>query len=188
MLAIIATVAIWFGVMQLRSIPDGWAGPCDATHSFASCELHDPYCIVDPVCMSPFYKPTWTNADADLQSMPHWQGLVWLGESGTYGTGLRMLAIPNYLIFMVLLCAMVLFVQRRVSRPQLRHVLLAAVTAWLTLEILRWFATISNDDPTVPFFNWELLGVLILSLSLLAGTVITGSRFVVPGGAGNHLS
>jgi hypothetical protein len=108
--------------------------------------------------------------------MPHWQGLAWLGEPGTYGIGLRMLAIPNYILFMLLIAITAIIIECRVTQTRLRRLLITAVMTWLLLEILRWFATISNDDPTVPFFNWELLIVLAISLSALSAMKAVGSR------------
>jgi apolipoprotein N-acyltransferase len=164
--------------MDLRAAQyDDWASPCEnAAQTFSTCVRHDPYCLIDPACKSPFYKPTWTRAGTTPQFMPHWQGLAWLGESGTYGTGLSMLAIPNYILFMVLLCAAVGVIEWRVYRLLPRRLLLTALTTWLVMEVLRWFAVISSSDPTVSFFNWELLGVLALSLSVLLGATTVCSR------------
>jgi hypothetical protein len=109
--------------------------PCGSKchQTFSVHERHDPYCIIDPACISPFYSSTWDQVGTDPQFMPHWQGLEWLGEAGTYGTGLHMLAIPNYMLFMLSLCVIVLII-KRVARPSLRRFLLAAVTTWCIVE------------------------------------------------------
>lgn len=183
--AVIATTLIWFGVMDFRATQYAdWTGPCqNANRTLSQCARHDPYCVVDPACMSPFYKPTYTRRGITPQFMPHWQGLYWLGEAGTYGTGPNMLAIPNYALFMLLLCITVVVVEWRTSRPGIRRILVTGVTTWLVLEVLRWFTVISSVDPTVPFFNWELITVLSLSLLILWSTIIVSNRLARPKGS-----
>jgi hypothetical protein len=171
-LVVVLTVVIDWGLLNLRaaltaSCPHG-------RQTFSTYVRCDPYCIVDPACMSPLYKPTWT----DPRFAPHWQGLAWLGESAAHGSGLRMLAIPNYLFFMLLLCATAVGIVWRVSWPRLRRLFLTALTTWLILEVLRWLAIISNYDLTVPFFSWYLVFILTLSMFILWGAIVGSSHIV----------
>jgi hypothetical protein len=161
------TVAAWLGVMELRGMQTSSCS--NSCQTFTSYVRHDPYCVIDPACISPFYNPDWARKGTTPQFMPHWQGLAWLGEAGTYGTGLHMLAIPNYIGFMLLLCLLVMLIERRIPDPLVRRLLLTVVTAWLILEILRWFADISDVDPTVPFFNGEFFVTLAGSLLIIWG-------------------
>jgi hypothetical protein len=88
-----------------------------------------------------------------------------------------MLAIPNYLFFM-LLCAIAVGIVRGVSRPRLRRQLLTAITTWLILEVLRWLAVISNYDSTVPVFSWYLVVILTLSMLIPWGAIVGSSNMV----------
>jgi hypothetical protein len=168
------TTLCWFGVQQLRAA--GSDSCHDDCRTFGSYVQHDPYCAVDPVCVSPFYDPSWVRRGVEPQNMPHWRGLAWLGESGTYGTGLRMLSIPNYVGFMVLICGLATLVIWKVRRRLVRGVLLTALLAWLVVEVLRWFAVISDLDPTVSWLNGELVATLAISMGFVWVTIKLASR------------
>lgn len=79
-------------------------------------------------------------------------------QARAYGTGLRMLAIPAYIPFMLLFCALAATIESRVSRIHLRRQLLIAVTTWLVQEVLRWFVAISSIDSTFAIMRLRLPG------------------------------
>lgn len=175
-LVVLLTAGIWAGFLTLRG---ALVESChDNCQTFAAYARHDPYCAIDPACMSPLYRPGWTRNGTDPQFMPHWQGLAWLDGLGTYDSGLHMLAVPNYVFFMLLLCAVVVIAERKITSPGVRRLVLTVIVTWFVLEAVRWFADISYVDPTVPFFNWELFVTLAVSLLTLWGTGVGTVRWV----------
>ncbi len=89
-----------------------------------------------------------------------------------------MFAIPNYIVFMILLSGICAFTEWHVHARRLRRILLTAILTWIVLEVLRWFLAIGWYDPTVPFLTWQLILVLSLSLSVASGIVMTTARLV----------
>lgn len=174
-LVVLFVAGAWVGLLALRgTLVESCNGNCQ---TFATYVRHDPYCAIDPACISPFYAPVRTSAETSPQSTPRWQGLAWLAGSGTYDTGLHMLAVPNYIFFMVLLGTVTTIVEWRVANPTSRGLLLAGVTTWLLLDVMRWFAEVANVDPTVPFLNWELVITLTISLLMLWGMTRGAARW-----------
>jgi hypothetical protein len=159
------TAGLWVGLGFLRQD----LNPCDFNcqgRTFLTSVRHDPYCIVDPGCPSPFYQPTAT----PVTPTPQWEGYYWIGGSGaTPGSGWALLAIPNYFFFLALFGGLAALVQLKIHRPLLRRLLLTSVLAWVSMEVVSWYYIIAWYDPTVPMFNGELIVVLGLSLVTIWG-------------------
>lgn len=179
-LTALATFVALFGLSSLRSELLASCRVPDACSTAIQYFEHDPYCVIDPVCASPFYEDDWSGM------APRWQGLAWLQDELLIKEhGLEALAVPNYVLFMLFSCLAVAAVAWKVSRPHARTILLTAIFSWVVLEILRWFAVISSVDPTVSFFNWELGIVLTMSVAWLALVgVVAGRRRSLPANRG----
>ena len=93
---IILTSSLWLAVLMGR---DALLKPCELSCvTFMDYVAHDPYCMVDPVCVSPLHSQHRNILNKGRVSQ--WDGVIQDGNAGMYGTGLHALAIPNYIIFL----------------------------------------------------------------------------------------
>ena len=155
----VLTFALWlaFVLVQGKLTDPCMEGSC---HSFAAYERHDPFCIIDPTCVSPFYRDT-------LPTIPHWEGVIVFDGLSGWGNGRHVLALPNYIAFILVGAGLVIAVVRYIRRPSVRRLALFAIYAWCTYTVMGWFAYISYVDPTTPWINPESLAFLLGSLSIL---------------------
>lgn len=174
-LVVVATALLWWGLLSLRF---SGAASTGTNESFSTYVWHDPYCIVDPACMSPFHKSTDGLPIDDLSAIPHWQGFEWLGQQGALGIGLEALAIPNLVLFVVVLAALILLLEWRIHKRRLERLLFVAIVSWLVLEVFRWFADISYSDPSVSLVNWESVSVLVVAVGILLAVRATARRLL----------
>jgi hypothetical protein len=170
---VIVTMAALTGFLILE---DALLKPCNSYPScqaFSAYEKRDPLCIIDPTCISPFYKTPQSG------SVPHWQGVVFLGETNSYGNGRHLLALPNYLAFMVVGISLVILTLKYLHQPRARHLTLLAIFTWCACEIIVWFGYLSSLDPTTPWVNPEAVATLLGSLSLLSLTTYAARKWLV---------
>jgi hypothetical protein len=170
LMALVLTGCVWLGFFSLQ---DHMLAPCDEVGrctSFIDYSLHDPFCILDPTCVSPLYNPSWSGY------APHWQGLRWVTDPLLVsGSGLTMLAIPNYLLFMLLATAAVVLVQR-IHAPRYRRLALAVIFTWCALEVAGWSRTIVSLDPGQPIASFGTAALLLLSASWLGAAYYIDCR------------
>src|SRR5215471_10781441 len=139
--------------------------PCrgaDRCATFIDYSIHDPFCVFDPTCVSPFYNPTWSGGMA-----PHWDGLRWLNDPLLiWGNPLTMLAPPNYMAFMAVASLAIAAAVRWAKAGYQRGLLLTTVFTWCTFEIIGWFLTAAA---LVPGHNaaW-VFGALMLLVPSMA--------------------
>jgi hypothetical protein len=92
----------------------------------------DPYCVVDPTCVSPFYQ----RSRDDL--FPHWQGeatSLWDPSLGGH-EGYESIAVVNFGLFVLAVIVMVALL--RFVRTDVRFIAMLALLVWCLLEWARW--------------------------------------------------
>ena len=102
---------------------------------------------------------------------------MWLRGDPTDSAGMRLLALPNLVLFLASTALLVFAIDHTIGkRPLLLTGLAVALLAWVVLEVLRWFGLIAAYDPT--FANWPAaaLSVLLLVTPALGAIVVTGQR------------
>ncbi len=150
----------------------------DRVCSIEAIYSRDPYCVVDPTCVSPYFSTTRHGAP----DVPDWQGMNTIFDAMLVDYNpIRMLAPPNYLLF-VGLCIAALYSASRCIRDRVRaQQVIAAIATFCALEFLRWtfiaWATAGRthesflSDPT----TYVILDAAALPL-VLAVTVAWRSR------------
>jgi hypothetical protein len=164
-------LALWFGSLYIRNrmlAPCSDPGRCTA---FVDYSLHDPFCLIDPTCVSPFYNPAWSGGVA-----PHWQGLQWVTDPLLIsGNAVTMLAVPNYIVFMALASLLIVIVARHVNAGRAQKEALTIVLAWSTLEIGSWFFRAAALDPGQGASFVLTSSVLLLASMFLLGSAVNVS-------------
>jgi len=85
--------------------------------------------------------------------------------------GARALAIPNYILFMLLAIAAIVLVGKRARQDRTRKLTLVAVFVWCTAEIISWFLDASGLDIGHDVaISIEGAMTLLFSLAILALT------------------
>jgi hypothetical protein len=99
----------------------------------------DPYCVIDPVCVSPFYRASERNI------APRWQGAATnlLDPSLGGHDGYQAFALVNFGLF-VLLAVSVAYLLK-LGRARYFHWVAFGLSVWVLLEWLRW-----------TFLTWKL--------------------------------
>jgi hypothetical protein len=174
-LVLALTVGAWTGLDSYRSTRIAYCRYSCAT--FPEWIKHDPYCIFDPGCMSPFFS----GSGAETDSAPHWSGYEWLGESAGDGFGWSLLAIPNYIGFLLLFSGLAAIVAWQVHRRLLKRLLLTVITVWVLLNLwmlyqgIMWYgSSYSAPSSTGPTLVFVLM--LTLTLSIVWGAAIGTAR------------
>lgn len=160
--------ALSLGLRERLLLPCSGAGNCT---TFLDYSLHDPLCVLDPTCVSPFYRPAQASRSGYA---PHWQGLVWLSDPLLVsGNWVSMLAIPNYCLCMLLMVTASLCVMRWSRSIACRRYGLTVVSTWCILEVVGWFliATALTPDKNVGQAIGTLLFLLLTSLTLLGAVI-----------------
>jgi len=128
------TFALWAGTLALRIY---LLTPCDDQPTCISpldYYRHDPYCIIDPACVSPLYKPYASGAQ-DWTGVSGWR----LGEGQLPPPATRALALPNFAAFLAFMAAIRAVITFRVRSAVLARMLLFGVGTWIFLEVGRWY-------------------------------------------------
>jgi hypothetical protein len=132
--------------------------PYGSSPTFWDVFRHNPYCLVDPTCISPF-----SNNGPATRFAYH--------ESSFFD-----LALPNYFFFLLLLMILVaLIVRYSSSRKYLHFALLAVVALWCILEHNRWFdrlgqVAVNQGTGAEVALLGEQVGLSLFALSVLALT------------------
>lgn len=130
------------------------AQPC---LSFSDYFTHNPYCIVDPTCRTPFthfYSAHAGFAGNDYVGMNHYSGL----------------AIANYAFFLGAM-TLLLVLARRLTSANRRLLATVAVVTWCFLEPLRWILAIDHfavPEPMLVLKDRAIVIVTVLIPVLLA--------------------
>jgi hypothetical protein len=97
----------------------------------------DPYCALDPTCVSIFDKDVLNEpVDANGQ-IRHWQGMSLVADPQlVYINPLRLLALPNYFLFTTT-CGVLVGCAYLIRRSW-RMPVIIAVSSWYSLELIRW--------------------------------------------------
>lgn len=167
----------WLGIIVAALViwAVGWAiqlpllSACDSDcATFGDYVGRDPLCAIDPTCISPLYNPNATGVQ-------NWVGLNgWRLELGQFpAPGDKVLAPPNYILFMITVTGAVLYiVRRRWGRA------LTVLFVWCALQITSWFIFAAMSDPTLNLVVvLEACVVLLISLLWLAVAVSVARRF-----------
>jgi hypothetical protein len=150
--------------VQACGINDGYTPQCnfrDISHDY-------PYCLIDPVCISPFARTSYQYG--------YGYGLDGIGDPGVIATPVLMFAWPNLFMFIVGFGGIVLVAYTCLPHPPKTYVVLFA-TVWYALELCRWseaiwrYAQVGYGDRFLvqPITYLVLAGVLLpIGLSVYA--------------------
>lgn len=110
--------------------------------TFASFQARDPYCLIDPTCLSPIVLD---------DSSSSWRGTAVVGDPSLVSTqALTMLALPNFVLFATLYFAIAAW---RRGGPTVW----LATSLWYSLELFRWLTSVWRQ------FSLELPAALSVS-------------------------
>lgn len=162
------TVGLWFAAhfAQVRMMRS-----CNAVCDFWGYERVDPFCIIDPVCVSPFYRSGYDGIES-------WTGVNgWSLPGGQMpAPGDRVLAIPNYIAYMLVIIVGILAARKYVSSLDKRRLLILALFTWTTMSEVYWFIAASNINGGLTMtISLEAMVTITASLLMLA-TVAHGNR------------
>lgn len=163
-LVAVLTGIVWAGFTTFRA---RLLEPCLSNcTTFTDYTRHDPFCLTDASCISPFYKTSATGVQ-------HWAGgLGWRLESGEQPpSATSALALPNYFCFLALSIAATALVARHPAMSRIRLIWFAAILTWCTAEIASWYVDLSElaQGSTLVLISQALV-VWTVSLSVLALT------------------
>jgi hypothetical protein len=161
----ILAVAGWVATFYFRA---ALFAPCSnyGCYSFSEYVKNDQFCALDPTCVSPFYK-------AGIPGVQNWVDLqsARLPAGQQSPDGVHALAIPNYVLFMIVLAIIIGLVVKHVRRMRTRKLILTALFTWLSIEITFWFVFAAISDRNYPLLNpWilvEACGTFLVSISFL---------------------
>lgn len=152
----------WLGFADLQG--KLLAGCVASCRTFSDYAARDPYCIANPACVSPLYKPGW-------KQVPSGQGLQWLPDkTAAYGRGLRMLSPTNYVIFMLLLALAATLTARYIRRSKTYLFVSVGVVAWCLFESVGWLLVVNGYDPALSFADYREYGLVFSSTVLIGAT------------------
>jgi hypothetical protein len=151
----------WLGYWLLGSaLLDQCRSSCsNATQYFE----RDPFCLIDPTCVSPLYRPY----DPTPQ---HWVGseASRLSAGQEPSTGWQSFAITNYVLFLLLMGGAITVAQRRLRNPHARKTAVAAILMWCALEAMSWsLAIVSASRSSDRGLMTGAFAVLLTTMSLL---------------------
>lgn len=157
---VVITVGLWFGAhfAQVRMMRS-----CNAVCNLWEYERVDPFCIIDPVCVSPFYRSGYDGVE-------NWTGVNgWSLPGGQMpAPGDRVLAIPNYVAYMLVSIVSILVTRKYVSSRQKRRLIILALFTWTIVSEAYWFIAASNIN-----------GGLTMPILLEAMVTITASLLIL---------
>jgi hypothetical protein len=136
-IAIVGTAFLLLLQLTPRAVPRGICQEAAAVHCRSGWQLirSDPYCLIDPVCVSPWYKRT-----ADVAESPYWNGLAFQsGIDDFRGNPTTGLAIPNLMGFLLVGLGLAILVRAVSITETFRSFLLQMWTLWAILEVIRWY-------------------------------------------------
>ena len=171
----IATLAAGVGFWFMQNALLATCGVSDVScTTFTDYALHDPLCVIDPSCVSPFYHP-YTSGVQRWIGMQGWN----LAESQQPPDGANFLAIPNYILFMLLAITAVAIISRKAHSSRSRKLALTAVFIWCITETASWWwfalAGLRGHQPSHVALL-QACGTIVLSLSLLGWATYWAER------------
>ncbi len=112
---------------------------CHAVCDLWGYERVDPLCIIDPVCVSPFYRSVHDGVE-------DWTGVNgWSLPGGQMpAPGDRVLAIPNYIAYMIVVIVCILGARKYVPSSHRRQLVILALFIWTIVSELYWFIAAAN--------------------------------------------
>jgi len=136
----------------------------------------DPYCIVDPTCLSP---------DFERSELGYGKGLAIIGDPALiYSNPLRMLAVSNLGLFIVVMLGWLGVGLLMLRRRRWREMLVTFVATWYLLEIARWVEaawrlSLVTQGSTSTFYldPGTYLGIAVLVLPLGVTYLVLGLRY-----------
>jgi hypothetical protein len=147
---------------------------CNAVCDLWGYERVDPFCIIDPVCVSPFYRSTYDGVE-------NWTGVNgWSLPGGQMpASGDRVLAIPNYIAYMLVMIAGIFGARKYVPSFHKRRLVILALFTWTTTSEVYWFIAAANINGgfTAPIF---LEAVVTITVSLLILGAVARGNFTRP--------
>ncbi len=165
LLVAILSTAGWTAFLGLRG---ALLWPCQVSCTTLSDYMtYNPFCVIDPTCISPLYEATKSGSQ-------DWVGLqapqLSLGQHLPPGT--RALALPNYILFMLVAMFVAVVIVKKSSSSRTRRLGLAALLFWCTCEIAWWFIRAASADPVLDTaLVAEACAVYVVSISILGLTV-----------------
>jgi hypothetical protein len=157
----------------------GWLVYTSATYAYmAPCRMslgvcsdsqivaRDPYCIVDPTCVSPL---TMSDAASNSTAPPQWHGLAVARDPLLIsGNPVRMLALTNYAFFTALVAGLLWGINARIRGRNLRRRLVLATATFCGLEIARWSgmtAVVASEAEYHAFFHDPFTYTMLLAMT-----------------------
>lgn len=131
--------------------------------AFLQYELRDPYCILDPTCVSPGLSRS------EVHSYHGGMGLAWIDDKSVlYGHGLSSLAKLNFVLFFSV-GTLVLALARLHLAGYRRVAVYSTVVTWTLLSTVLWSLTLADYDPTFHVYDGVALVVIgtVIPFSIL---------------------
>lgn len=160
----LATVIVWVAFTSLRGV----VADHQPSLSPASYYARDPYCLVDPTCVSPLYRPPGVAVNGDYA---HWEGLWWINPLDpllTAPSSLYLFALPNYVFFVLLMSAISYLAARYIRNHFYYRLLLTALVTWCVTEAAAWSLTLGAADPQLGNIALFAFGVVTLAVTIQA--------------------
>jgi hypothetical protein len=173
-----------FGVMVLMSVSgittvalsQGLvANRCAVSCStFTDYESADPLCIIDPTCLSPFFRST-TYTVQPFTGAAYYR----LGMDRDYPAPVKTFAIPNFILFLLTAIVFVVAGERLIRSASSRYLARLAIFSYCTASAIGWSAYLwsppweGTPDRAVLV---EISVILILALSLVAAAIHFAQR------------
>jgi hypothetical protein len=144
---------------------------CNAVCDFWGYERVDPLCVIDPVCVSPFYR-------SGHYGVANWTGVNgWSLPGGQMpAPGDRVLAIPNYIAYMLVMIAGILGARRYVSSRHKRQLVILTLLTWTATSEVYWFIAASNINGGLTMTIFLEAVVTITTSLLMLAAVAHGDR------------
>lgn len=170
-LVIAATFVLWVGLVVARGVlrlPDTSSPAAPAAYF-----IRDPYCIVDPTCVSPFFSPSKAST-----SDTHWQGFGWMpadyDTAQINSSGLEYLSPINYLAFWLLMVLLSLGT-RAIRNARRRSGAEVALFTWACLNVIPWFGAANPLGP-MEGYGWVCYAAGALTLAMTEGSMLAAMR------------
>ena len=170
---VLATLVGWCSFIYLRSNVSNNCVVAQLLPS-TSCEpariiAQDWYCLIDPICASPFYH-------ADLNNMaPKWQGSATYLADPSLGAhdGYRSFGLINFALFATAVAGLALILKTSRNRHLLR--VSVGLFMWTLLEWVRWSYSIWSLTQ-----NYSGLNIFVQPVTYL-GLILTALPLLVVG-------
>jgi hypothetical protein len=170
------TVILWVVLVSCRHGVDARVS-CGST-ALPECHLsriygRDPYCLVDPVCVSPFFTLAGGPRGSG-SGVPAWQGIYVLSDPLLVDYDpLLMVALPNFVVF-ALLWAVALYAIHQIRSPGVRSYLALSLCLFYALEGTRWMFTLVRLSQQTSYTSTASSAATYAVATLFATPLIAG--------------